>query len=219
MKAVTFHSIQWSHVGHNVPTIPTAIPAIHLLSGIPPIKALLDMRILVAQSWHTLCTSGSLLPNSWPWKIRLPMAFDIFSNPPAKGWWKHQVREAVHEIWASELRCEAHEKSMLKHLNADTCNMDQIYPVWWNLSSRLDIRRATAKMLLLAQLYSRATSPTAGANKADTCPLCKAERETTVHFLLHCPVLPQTRIQRMHHILYTCCNSQLLGGSKYAYQN
>ena len=98
------------------------------------------MKDLEASSW--VCHIRHLLK-----KYRLLMVFDVISNSPANECWRHQVREAVHKIWPSVLRCEAHEISIFKHLNTDAFNMDLI---WWNLSSWLSIINSTTTHALLS---------------------------------------------------------------------
>jgi hypothetical protein len=83
--------------------------------------------------------------------------------------------------------------STLEFLNLDKCDVNQKHPVWKDLNSPLDIRKATIKALLLVKRYPLTTSRVMGTKMTENCPLCQKEPETTVHFLLHCTSLQSER--------------------------
>ena len=207
----------------------TAVPALHLLSGIAPVEALLDIRMLTffrsalvvntnnppltfirQLVIHQLATKD-LQSASWTAKIKkllakyqLPTPADIVADPPSKDEWKLTVKRAVHHWWSKSLKEEAREMSTLKFLNLDACRTDKMHPIWKDVTNALDIQKATVQALLLVRRYPLTTSHTAGTRKCEKCPLCETDPETTVHFLLHCPALQHHKYKFLIPILDAC---------------
>ena len=98
----------------------------------------------------------------------------------------------------------AEKKSTLEFLNVKACKLGQLHIVWQNLSSPLEIQKATVKAQHLVNRYPLATSPTSGVIKNDVCPLCKEEPETTTHFLLQYSTLSPVRLPYIIRILELC---------------
>ena len=110
-------------------------------------------------------------------KYDIPSAFNLLQDPPKKRDWKRTVRTAVADEWTKILQEEALEKSSLEFLNVEMCSVKLLHPVWEDLNA-IDIDKATVKAQLLIKRYPLATSPTAGANRSEMCPLCKEEPNT-----------------------------------------
>lgn len=207
----------------------TAIPAIFLLSGSPPLQATLDIRVLslfrriVAADVKTppalyiqdLITRQLAMKeeSSSSWvnhvkqllrKYQLPSAYNVVLHPPKKKMWKRMIEKAVMSTWTTELQEEAMEKSTLEFLNVGACKLGQVHPVWMDISCPLDVQKASVKAQLLVKRYPLATSHTAGKKKKEVCPLCGDEDETTTHFLLHCTTLATARQPYLRRILYIC---------------
>ena len=94
--------------------------------------------------------------------------------------------------------------STLSFLDIEQCTSGTLHPVWRNLYNTNDVKKAVIKARLLVQRYALATSYTAGRKKEDICPLCKADRETVTHFLLHCEATNILRRPLMREILHIC---------------
>ena len=101
---------------------------------------------------------------------------------------------------------EAHSASMstLSFLDIEQCTPDSLHPVWRNLYSTTDVKKAVIKARLLVQRYPLATSYTVGRKKQDTCPLCKADRETVTHFLLQYEATDIIRRSLMREVMQIC---------------
>ena len=207
----------------------TAIPALHLLSGIPPVEALIHIRalnlfrsIIAADTpsppaiyireliMRQLAMKG---PKSASWttyirqlliRYQLPNLSLLIESIPEKKRWNQMVKVAVNHVWTEKLIEEAKEMSSLCYLKVDECSSDNMHPTWHNLQSPLDIRKATVKAQLLVRRYPLTTCPTAGAKRSDSCPLCKSEPETTPHFLLQCHTLQKQRKPYLTRIMITC---------------
>ena len=110
---------------------------------------------------------------------------------------------AVTEQWTITLQQEAIEKSSLQFLMTDLCAIGYIHPIWEDRNA-IAIDKATVKAQLLVRRYPLATSPTAGANRSNICPLCKLEDETPAHFLLYCPAMAKERKGYLNRVLNTC---------------
>ena len=204
----------------------SAIPAIHLLIGMPPIEATLHIRVMTLLRSVLAAESGKppaiyirdLMrhqltmknPDSSSWapyvkklleEYKLPRSSELLTNPPSKNQWRKMVKDAVHTTWTKRLKESARDMTSTQFLNLNACSTDHMHPVWQNLSSQLCIRKATVRVLLLIQRYPLATSPLAGNKRSDMCPLCKTEPETVTHFVLRCKMLCQTRVRYLNHIL------------------
>ena len=206
----------------------TAIPAVYLLLGTLPIEAQVDIRLLTL--FRNVITPNPSVPpalyireivarqlittsdesNSWARhitkilaKYNLPSAYTLLDNPPKKLVWKHAVKAVVQDEWSRRLREEAEMKSTLRYLDIQACRMGSIHPVWRDIHTDLDIKKATIKAQVLTQRYPLASSPTSG-NRGELCPLCREAKETTKHFLLYCPGTRQDRLPYLTRILDTC---------------
>ena len=204
----------------------TAIPAIHLLSGTLPIEAEIHKRSLgllrSVLDANPDCPPAVFMKafmvrqlameesNSWATKMRsllkqyqLPPANTLIQHPPKKQQWKDALK-GVNKFWFEKLKKEAHSMSTLSLLDIEQCTSGTIHPIWRNLYNTNDVKKAVIKARLLVQRYPLATSYTAGRKKDDICPLCKADRETVTHFLLHCEATNILRQPLMREILHIC---------------
>ena len=204
----------------------TAVPAIHLLTGMPPMEAIIDIKTLcffrnIADCNHASPPSKFINELIWrqlamkqgdsaSWavhvkeitrKYSLPTAHEVFMNPPRKQAWKSMVKEAVYRYWTERLQDQAQQMTTLQLLNIQSCVMGRLHSVWSDLPNPLAVQKATTKALLLVMRYPIASSRTAGAQRRDVCPLCKTEAETTAHFLLQCSALSHIRIPYLIRIM------------------
>ncbi len=111
------------------------------------------------------------------------------------------IKKAISEKWTKELQEEAQNKSTLRYLNVNKCHLGMVHPVWQNINSDLDLKKATIKAQLLLQRYPLASTKLAGPNRNETCPLCKEENEDTTHFLFLFSATRSSRVQHLTHIL------------------
>ena len=159
----------------------TAIPAIHLLIGIPPVEALHDIRTL--NLFRNIIATDIVNPpalfmkelitrqlamkgnesTSWTSHIQhllkrysLPLPSWLLSNPPTKREWKKTVNKAVFSMF-EELQKQASSKSSLGLLKVDVCFTNEPHPIWRNLSNPMAIKKATIKAMLLVQRYPLTT--------------------------------------------------------------
>ena len=140
-------------------------------------------------------------------KYHLPSAFKLLENTPTKKHWRVTIREAVQNFWFAELQEEARTLATMKIINAEACQPGKFHPIWRNISSQLDILKATVKAQLLVMRYPLASSMTAGVRRNDRCPLCLTEPETTTHFLLYCSALRTVRVRYILRITDALRNS------------
>ena len=137
-------------------------------------------------------------------KYHLPSIASLLEHPPKKDTWKKMVKEEVNKTWTKQLQEESKAKSSLQYLKIEACSTSKIHIVWQDLQSPLDVRKATVKAQLLVQRYPLATNRTAGAKRAEICPLCTEEPETVTHFLLQCKALQPERTPYLRRVLTTC---------------
>ena len=207
----------------------TAIPALHLLLGVPPVEALIDLQVLsllrniiaidtpsppsvfMKQLLERQLALKDLTSSSWAAhakllliKYGLPPVQNLLENPPAKPTWKSMIREAVHKKWTEALQMEAAEKSSMSLINIEACSTRVMHPVWLNITCPLAVKKATVKAMLLTQRYRLTTCHTSGSRMRKDCPLCDEEPEDMAHFLLYCKALRKTRLPYLCRILETC---------------
>jgi hypothetical protein len=79
------------------------------------------------------------------------------------------------------------------------CSVGRIHPVWKNLDTPMDIKRATTKARLLCGVYILQSNRAAfNQFRVDpTCPLCRQGNENLRHFLLACSALHAARTKRI----------------------
>ena len=204
----------------------TAVPAIHLLSGTLPVDAEIHKRSLgLLRSTLDVnpdCPPAVLMKdlvirqlameesNSWATQMRsllqqykLPSASTLIQCPPKKHQWKEFIK-SVDKFSFEKLQKEASSMTTLSFLDVKQCMPGSLHPVWKNLCSITDVKKAIVKARLLIQRYPLATSYTAGRKKQDICPLCKADMETTTHFLLRCEATDNIRRPLMRNIMQIC---------------
>ena len=192
----------------------SANAACYLLLGVLPIQAQIDVKILTLFG-SILRREGSLerevaerqlavkdlhSPSWFSTVKKLLLKYDLPSYnfllivPPKKEKWKNIIRGAVAEVWMEELKSEASEMSSLRFLNLEVCQYGQVHPAW-NLSrsNPLTSFAANVRVKLLVQRYPLSSNHTAGSHMSKTCKMCHQEEETTLHFLLHCAALRETR--------------------------
>ena len=196
----------------------TAIPAIHLLSGSPPIEAYLHIQIL-----NIFCAIVSSTPetppafflksivtrqlamqettsSSWTTQVKnlltkynLPPASELLSLQLTKQQWKNLVKINVYKHWTDQLQEEAKYMSSLCYINIGALKINSMHPVWLKLHNKLNVRKAHVVAKLLLQRYPLSGSHTSGKARSATCVLCKNDSETVAHFLLHCTSLKSGR--------------------------
>jgi exonuclease III len=190
----------------------TAIPALHIITALPPIRAMIDQKVLTFFR-NVLSDPGTISdiiirqhavkgPKSHSWiiyieeilrKYHLPNIMQLYENTPSKPQWKLTVRDAISEFWQKDQEELAHSKSTLRHLN-NKPNFNRPHLCIGGLDCIRRVRRGVTKMRLLTGTYTlqtvrvtyrQATSP--------QCLLCNSGEETITHFLLDCTALLPTR--------------------------
>ncbi len=208
----------------------TAKEAIYLLLGVPPFEAQLHVTTMTFMVncmrrpdsleykviQYQLATKKDT-SNSWIWhvndilkKYSLPSAFDLLRKVPGKESWKGQVKKAVYTKWEKTLKETASQKSTLKYLNIQACDLKSPHPIWrLHAASPLAVIKATTKAKLLVQRYPLYYSRTSGTHYGEKCPLCKTTEETLVHFIFLCQELEQVRTPQMQHLCSVLTKFQL----------
>ena len=207
----------------------TAKAALHLLSGVLPVSAMLSIQALTlfrniiacqvkappAVYMKELILRQLAMKNldnaSWASHIRrllhvygLPNAYEVARIPPSKLAWKDLVKTAVYDYYHTELLNDADEKTSLACMNVSSYVAGTLHPMWKDLSTPMEIMMATVIAQLLVGRYPLATSYTYRRGKVDICPLCNGEPETIEHFLLYCPQLEDIRSVYMPRLFKVC---------------
>ena len=204
----------------------TALPALFLMSGCPPIEALTHIRvicllrnILIADEDSPPAKFMSQLilrqmatkefgGNSWAKYAQSILekyglhTSDILLQTPSKLIWKKKIKDLVLKHWTEKLKEQAMEKSSLIYLDCDNCNLREPSTVWMNLETPLDVRKATIKAKLQISRYPLGSSHQGG--RRDVCQLCNKDTEDITLFLLHCKETSQARRPYITRILEIC---------------
>ena len=183
----------------------TAIPALHLITGLPTVEAMIHLKML-SLLHSMLCSPGpaqeillrqyavKTKSSSWTQTMKeilqeydLPTIADIYEESLSKEDWKNRAKKAVMEHVTSNLEKEAGSKSTLSYLHSSF----QPYIAHRSagiVNSARDVTRIAIKLRLLTgtyllqkSLFKLKKSPTS------QCQLCLTDEEDTTHFLLSCP--------------------------------
>lgn len=193
----------------------TATPAVHMLIGIPPLTALLHIRILtfaaaISRVPHLrdimLRQMALKEPSSKSWfmyvdgicdQYGLPSLHQLSVTPQDKSEWKRQVTASVLGYWHAELLRDAQTKSTLQYVNLNiTPPFSRPHAVWDGVASNVtDVRRASLKTRLMTGRLTLQTNRATYSKHtvSATCPLCHQAPEDRQHFLLACSTLDTTR--------------------------
>jgi hypothetical protein len=192
--------------------------ATHLLLGAVPVSAHLHRAVFtffcnMAREQDTL--EHQILqrqlsmkgPNSHSWvtllreviaQYNLPAALDIVCTPLSKGQVKKLTRIHVLEFWVKKMKRDASHQITVRHLNLQQCRLGEAHHLWRCTSTNArEVKKACVKAKLLLGQYNLQT---AKQHTNPTCPLCKSDAETDVHFILQCPKLQPTRAGYLEHL-------------------
>ena len=191
----------------------TATPALYLLTGTLPMRAIVHKKILTFFGNIMRKETGiekdvirrqlavkDLYSNSWVTQVRellhlykLPSAYDLMEAIPTKYRWKKMVKSNINAHWLKTLKEEADCKKTLCYINQNSCKIGQVHPIWQCGPDPIQTTMATTKARLLVQRYALAGTHCAGKNRKEHCPLCQGPPETLLHFIIECPYLEDCR--------------------------
>ena len=193
----------------------TATCAVHLLGGIPPVEALLDIQILsllcrISNQDDSVLQSIGISQlamknvNSRSWFVyaaRRLSRYSIDALGVLQGQLRYQkMKTSITALWTNRLREDATTKSSLKYMDALNCDLAKPHSVWSatrNIAA--ERRKSIQKARLLTGSYLLQTNKAAfNQFKVDsTCPLCKSAPEDRQHLILECPALETVRTKRI----------------------
>jgi hypothetical protein len=194
----------------------TSNNAVYLLLGVCPITGTIHRNTLVFFVSLLLqhdsleraiigrqLAMKDLASSSWVVYVRkllheynLPSAYTLFNDPPTKSMWKATVKKGIRTYYNRKLKDGAFIQSSLKYLNTAVCQVGKPHPLWSSVhTNKLDILRGAVKAKLLTGSYmlQARISKHSGGTLPSLCLLCRQAREDTVHFILTCSALKNTR--------------------------
>jgi hypothetical protein len=121
----------------------------------------------------------------------LPSALDVLANPPTKAQVKRLTRTRICGYWIRRMKKEASHQISLRHVNLQGCDLGKPHHLWSNVNTDArEVKKACVKVKLLLGQYNLQT---AKHHTNSTCPLCKQDNETELHFVVQCPILQPAR--------------------------
>ncbi len=197
----------------------TAIPALHILTGILPLESIIDQKSItflhalikkegstrnIIERQYSVKKESS---NSWIIYIKkilqkysLPCISDILESTPTKIQWKHTVKKAIIKNVTEHLKEEAASKSTLRYLNP-TFNVNETHHAVAQPNNPREVTRSNIRIRLLTGTYTfQSSQQTFGKVRTDICQLCGKETEDICHFLLRCTFLSRERIMYIKQI-------------------
>lgn len=215
----------------------TGNPAVSILTGTMPVKAILDQRRLTLflsilrqpKSREYAIISRQLAikeekSKSWVTSVKrllsdydLPTAYELMESPPSKYLWKKQLKRSVFLYWSSSITNHAKDMSTLTHLTT-RLTLGSVHPVWRYCGlNRTDIMMATIKVKMLVGRYYLQIDRAKFNGGPATCPLCSEDDENLEHLIMHCCKLQTVRqkyIPRIKELATTsnirCMDSDLM---------
>lgn len=194
----------------------TGDAAVYILSGLLPIEAIIDRKILTF--FYSICLQDSSSverrlairqltvktqdSNSWfigvkqvLWKYDLVEAEDLLEGHLSYTEWKRQASQAINIHWTNKILHSAAYSKSLKYLSK-VYTPGKVHPILQTpVKSARSINRIPTHLRILTGTYILQTNRAAfNQNEVDpTCLLCDAGHETTEHFILICPALESIR--------------------------
>ena len=140
-------------------------------------------------------------------KYKLPTAHQLLESTPSWSSWKETVKRAGNQHWVQYCQHELQERSTLQHLSASSLSPGTVAVLWQSTTdSPGDAHKATIKAKVLTGTYRlQAVRARFNQHQADpTCQLCNTAPEDTIHFMLKCPVLADTRRPFLEELMTNC---------------
>ncbi len=200
----------------------TAIPAIHILTGVLPITSTLDQFQLTFL--NSLILDGGRLkelvqrqyaikgPHSKSWithikpilrKHSLPCIPDLIDKKILKSKWKEMVKTAILTVTSNKIKVNAMNFSTLKYLN-NTFVRNKCHNVVKYIKNPREVRRACIKTQMITGTYCIQNMRSQFyTNTNATCQLCKEEDEDLTHCLLKCPSTKDKRHKYLNRVMDT----------------
>ena len=215
----------------NLPT-GTANAALHILTGVLPVEALLHKQTLtqfanfirdeeskeakiisrqVVMKDNTSCSTVTYVKELLA-IYDLPSVYDLLTDKPSKYAWKKLVTAQLRARWTKLIQREAELKPTLKFLNISAFRVGELHPVWKTCSNRkIDIIRSCNKAkLLVGRYYLEEDHAKFRRGGSALCLLCGAARGDLPHFLIHCPKLEKARETHLHNIIAVAAAALML---------
>ena len=214
----------------------TADAAVFTLIGIPPLPALLDIKIAVFA--YSLANNSDLTreimirqlatkddsSSSWfryaEQRLQiygLPHLISLITENYTADVWKGIVKSAILSYWKVKTEEDCAAKSTLRFLTWPEYTrlpFTDTHHVWRHIDPNTrDVRRAIVKARLLTGTYLLQSNRARfnGSSVSDICLLCSTEPEDTLHFVLCCPQLELRRrpyITEIHEQFPALCSLQ-----------
>ena len=142
------------------------------------------VKSLNSNSWF-ICIQKLLI------KYGLPQATELLDNPPSTYRWKTLMKKHIDEYWMDQMRHKAKLYSSLRFLHTVAYVPGRTHPLIQEVVGVRDVARIQTKLRLVTGTYVWQTNRSAfNQNQiSPVCLLCRAEDETTEHFLLRCTAL------------------------------
>ena len=123
----------------------------------------------------------------------LPCIFRFHKVLPSKDEWKNQVKRASHVKITKDFEEEVISKSSLKYLNPSfkpkVCHQSVALRKKNQKRKRANIKSSSVDRYL----YSPIIATDIGTYYIGYCQMCNSSKEDTIHFLVECPYLYESR--------------------------
>lgn len=196
----------------------TASAAVHLLSGVLPIAAMIDIKTLTYYR-HTISDPSSIehqlarrqlvvkdsSSNSWyihveklAYMYGLPAPYELLLCLPKKNQWKNMVKKSVHTLWKAKLESDAQSKTSLRHMCLQM-TVNKVADVWeTSTENTIESSKAQFKTRILTGTYRlQAIAHRQNQHEVNSnCRLCQKEDEDRLHFVSICTALEEVRREK-----------------------
>ena len=192
--------------------VTVADPAIYLLSGTPPIEAMIHHRVLTffgnisrlsdysieKRLAERLLAVKSLDSHSWFIGVKklcirygLPDCTEILEKPRSKHSWKNTFEAAINSYWNDRLQSVVPLYPSLKWLTWTKKPNRTLHPLIMSAGNLREVPRIAVHLKIITGPYIlQSNRASFNQNEVDpTCLLCTTGAETLIHFLLHCATL------------------------------
>jgi hypothetical protein len=202
----------------NILSLPNSVadPSVYILTGLLPVQAILDLKVLrffnnlVNQADDSLekqllirqLTVKGGKSRAWAKQVQpllakyeLGSVFTYLDYPLTKDCWKRNVHVVIEENWRKAIESQANLYSSLKYMNC-VYTPGKSHPILRvPCSSSREAKRLPPRLRVLTGTFIlQVNRARFNQNQIDTlCPLCREEDETLQHFILRCRTLQPAR--------------------------
>ncbi|CAC5382256.1 unnamed protein product [Mytilus coruscus] len=198
-------NIQFKKILKQLLSLPKTVadPVIYIISGMLPVEAQIDVKILTFYGNITRQEKSSI---EWQLAERQLNVKSINMNPISKYQWKSEITSKIQKFWTEKILNQAKLSTSLKYLSL-IYTPGRCHPIAkTNSMNSREIIRIPTKLKIATGSYILQAVRAKYINNSELsiCKLCNETEETLPHFLLTCKSLEDIRKPILEDLINSC---------------